>query len=191
FGRFTRSTMHLQAPSFTYTIVEPGLANASLTMGDDMFAEFSLPNVCNPLGDLLTGLMNMIVCPKHLWGEQNVEHVIWYGENEQYNWEIEMLEENRISVKVCQIDDFFGEEGVELLSFTCKFDELVLPIIRSLDEFIKRMGLLNYHQQWQKDEFPLTVFLFLKKYLIENGKWARKEPQGKDILNDEILILLA
>ncbi|MCQ2236854.1 MAG: hypothetical protein MJZ18_07645 [Bacteroidales bacterium] len=183
--------MRFQAPSFTYSIVEPGLANASLTVGDDLFADFSLPNVCNPLGDLLSGFVNMILCPKHLWGEQNLSHIVWYGDDEQYTWEVEMLDANSISVKITQVDDFFGEEGVELLSFECQLDELVLPIIKCLDSMIKQMGLLNYHQQWQKDEFPLTMFLFLKKYLIDNGKWNRKDPQTKDILNDEILMLLA
>lgn len=183
--------MRFQAPSFTYMLVEPGLASASLTVGDDMFADFSLPNVCNPLGDLLTGLVNMVQCPKHLWGEQNLEHIVWYGDDEQYVWEIEMLDANHISVKITQINDFFGEEGVELLSFESQFDELVLPIIKSLDSLIKQIGLLNYQQQWQKDEFPLTMFLFLKKYLIDNGKWNRRAPQGKDVLNDEILMMLA
>lgn len=183
--------MRFQAPTFTYTITEPGLASASLTVGDDMFADFSLPNVCNPLGDLLCGFVNMITCPKHLWGEQNMEHVVWYGDDEQYNWELEMLDENAISVKVTQINDFFGEEGVELLAFECQLDELLLPIVQALDTFVKQIGLLNYQQQWQKDEFPLTYFLFLKKHLIDNGKWNRKEAQKKEILNDEILMLLA
>ncbi|MCQ2216042.1 MAG: hypothetical protein MJZ31_09040 [Bacteroidales bacterium] len=183
--------MRFQAPTFTYSIAEPGVANASLTVGNDMFADFVLPNVCNPLGDLLTGFVEMITCPKHLWGEDNVVRIVWYGEDEQYNWELEMFEENSISVKVSQVNDFFGDEGVELLSFECQLDELLLPIIQSLDTFIKQTGLLNYQQQWQKDEFPLTLFLFLKKHLIDNGRWNRREAQRKEILNDEILMLLA
>lgn len=182
--------MRFQAPTFTYKITEPGLAEASFTMGDS-FADFSLPNVCNPLGDLLGGLVNMIINPIHLWGKQNSQRIVWYGNDEQFYWDLLMLDEGMISVKVSQVNDFFGDEAIELLSFECHLDEFLLPIIQSLDSLIKQMGLLNYHQQWQKDEFPFTFFLFLKKHLIDNGRWTRRNAQRKEILNNEMLILLA
>lgn len=176
---------------FTYELREPGTSFATLKVQDDI-VEFELTNVSNPLGDLTEGLVTMITTPSHLWGEENTCHVIWYGEASTYKWNITYTENNQCHILITESVDFFGDDTESpLVEFDCNFHDLILCFIEELDTFIKRIGLLNYTQTWQKDEFPITQFLFLKKVLIENNKWTSSPDKANGILNDELSMLLA
>lgn len=178
-------------PIFTYELREPGTAFATFKVNDDT-VEFELTNVSNPLGDLMEGLVTMITTPSHIWGEENTCHVIWYGESSTYNWSITYTENNQCHVLLTESVDFFGDDTKSLLlEFDCNFHELILCFVDELDTFIKHVGLLNYTQTWQKDEFPLTQFLYLKKVLIDNNQWPAATNKEKGILNDEFTLLMA
>ncbi len=182
---------HVQ-PIFNYTLRQPGTSVATLTVAE-VKVEFELTNISNPLGDLLEGLVTMITTPAHIWGEENICHVIWYGESSSYNWTIQRTDNNMCSVLITESVDFFGDDTeAELVSFSCEYMQLLTCIITELDIFIKSTGLLNYSQQWQKDDFPITQFLFLKKTLIDNGLWTTtNNNDSHNILRDEVLMLLA
>ncbi|MCQ2203998.1 MAG: hypothetical protein MJZ15_06110 [Bacteroidales bacterium] len=185
--------MYNTQPTFTYCLREPGQAVASLKVNDDE-VDFELTNVSNPLGDLLEGLVTMITTPSQMWGEENVCRVIWYGESSTYNWTISHVDESHCNISIAESVDFFGDDTEsELIEFDCSFLDFIHAVIVELDKFIKAMGLLNYSQMWQKDEFPITQFLFLKKTLIDNGKWddTPSADNHKNVLSDECLMLLA
>jgi hypothetical protein len=63
-------------------------------------------------------------------------------------------------------------------------------MVTALDTFIKKIGLLNYAQVWQKDEFPLTYFLILKKYLILWKIWKASKEES-DVLESEFMMVLS
>jgi len=184
--------MLTKPPKFTYNLHQPGSANATL-IADNIEVEFELTNISNPLGDLLEGLVTMITTPSHIWGEDNVCHIVWYGESSSYNWKIQRIDNDNCNVQITESVDFFGDDTeTELIEFNCQFIQLIQSIISELDTFIKTIGLLNYSQKWQKDDFPITQFLFLKKTLIENNLWAAPEYiDTTNILRNEILMLLA
>lgn len=182
--------MQHNLPKFTYALQQPGTALATFS-ADGCDVEFELTNISNPLGDLLEGLVTMITTPSHIWGEDNVCHVIWYGESSSYNWQVRRVNDEMCNVLITESVDFFGDDTeTELLTFSCPFMQLLHCFVSELDHFIKGIGLLNYSQKWQKDDFPVTQFLFLKKTLIDNGLWASKGAH-ENILNDEIKLLLA
>lgn len=177
-------------PIFKYSLGEPGSSLATLSYNGEE-VEFELVNVCNPLGDLLEGLVTMITTPSHLWGEENVCRVVWYGESSTYNWVITHLDDINCRVSITESVDFFGDDTEsDLIEFECEFLDLISSVVTELDGFIKGMGLLNYTQLWQKDVFPITQFLFLKKTLIDNNKWLYAENK-KCILSDELQLLLS
>ncbi|MCQ2228495.1 MAG: hypothetical protein MJZ13_01970 [Bacteroidales bacterium] len=183
--------MQHEQPSFIYELREPGSATATFKANGEE-VEFELTNVSNPLGDLLEGLVTMITTPSHMWGEENVCRVIWYGDSSTYNWTITHVDDIMCHVKVTESVDFFGDDTEsELLELECSFHDFIYCIISELDKFIKVIGLLNYAQKWQKDEFPITQFLFLKKTLIDNNKWHDQDPNHDNILSNEVLMLLA
>lgn len=178
--------------NFSYELTESGKANASFAY-NDVLINFHLSNVCNPLFDLLEGIVSMITNPKHFWGETNDTQIIWYSENDSYNWYFNFLGNNEIIIKLSKSYDFFEENSADeiLIDFKCNFLDFIFSIINELDSLVKKVGLLNYAQQWQKGEFPITHFLFLKKYLIDNSYWKQSSKKQCDILSDEILLLLA
>ncbi len=182
--------MQTEFPKFTYTLKQPGVAYATLSMNGNK-VEFDLTNISNPLGDMLEGLVGMIITPSHIWSEDNVCHVIWYSESSSYNWHIRRIDDKMCEVQITESVDFFGDDTeTEQLLFSCPFLQLIHCFVSELDHFMKKSGLLNYSQQWQKDDFPVTPFLFLKKTLIDNGLWKNNTNAGKNILADEIKLLL-
>lgn len=174
---------------FGYDLGEPGHASASLEVGGEVI-EFELNNVCNPLGDLLGALETLVSNPTHLWGETNAAAFVWYCDNESYNFQLSLGGHDRLSLRVTQTCEFFGDDEVEVLSSTCLFRELLGAVVRRLDVFIKGVGLLNYHQRWQTDEFPVTSFLFLKKWLLENAPEVYLGEGGGSTLGAEVELLL-
>jgi hypothetical protein len=173
---------------FKYQLTDPGSAVCILEINDHP-VEFRISNAGNPLSDLLRGMVSLIFEPSHIWEEENIQLIDWYGIETSYKWIFSTDDGENVNIKIIEYSDLFDSStGVTKLNEVCLSYDFYLGIISELDKFIKKTGLLNYEQQWQKDEFPLTYFLILKKYLVEKGLW-NSETNGQDILNNEMDIL--
>ncbi|WP_430810657.1 MULTISPECIES: hypothetical protein [unclassified Carboxylicivirga] len=174
---------------FTYELVGVGQV-AGAIKADNQNVIFTLSNNSNPLHDLLKGMINLVFEPSHIWGEDNTSWVDWYEETGGLKWVLSTEDGQVVRVKIIRYDDFFDEaSGKVVLDTAMSLLDFYYGITQSLDVFIKQLGLLNYEQKWQKDEFPITYFLLLKKHLIEKGHWI--PTKGRlGTLSDEIDILL-
>ena len=174
---------------FSYQIAQPGSARGEISR-DGSEVAFDATNHANPLYDLLNGMSGMILNPAHLWGEENQAWIEWYGENGALRWVISTTDGESISIKLYRITDIFDDSGTEVvLEGTCKLNLFFYAVIKELDAMIKEMGLLNYSQKWQKDEFPLTNFLFLKTQLIDKGVWELSKPDNTTLSMEMELLL--
>ncbi|GAF04915.1 hypothetical protein [Saccharicrinis fermentans] len=175
---------------FTYHLHPPGKATGSLLVGNKN-TSFEITNICNPLYDLLKGLVSMVVEPRHLWDEDNTIWVDWFNETSCIKWILNTTDGKDLKIRIISTKDIFDESNAEvILESGCDFMEFCQAIISELDRFIKELGLLNYEQIWKKDEFPITYHLILKKYLIEHKLWKSIDNKT-DNLYDEISILEA
>ncbi len=173
---------------FKYNIVSQGLAQGELTIRGHK-VPFEVTNVSNPLFDLLKGMVSLISEPSHLWDEENICWIDWYHETSGYKLIISTTDGKNLHIKLDYLEDIFNEtEANTLINSICNFHHFYQEVIQELDRLIKSMGLLNYEQLWQKDEFPLTYFLILKKHLIENEKWDASIPETTNFL-DELNLL--
>lgn len=174
---------------FHYALNGPGAATARYVAGG-VESEFELTNVCNPLGDMLSALAQLITHPSQLWEGSNTAAFVWYSEQESYNWTLSVDREGHMSVRVTQTNEFFGDDEVELVRHECATTDFLRCVVVELDSFIKELGLLNYHQLWQTAEFPLTYFLILKRYLSDLGFWDEADAGRSLNLATEIGLLL-
>jgi len=173
---------------FTYTLTAPGTASGSVELNGQK-AEFVVSNAGNPLADLLRGMVSLIFEPSHIWDEENIQLIDWYGNEKSYKWAFSTDDGETIRIKIIEYTDLFDSStAITKLNGACPMLSFYYGIITELDRFIKDTGLLNYEQQWQKEEFPLTYFLILKKHLVERGLWD-KEYKSSGILNNEMDIL--
>lgn len=176
---------------FTYELRESGAANATFAY-NEIVISFHLTNVSNPLNELLEGIASIIRNPSQLWGERNVKVVSWYCGATTYNWNLEMLNNSTLRLRISQGAGFFDDtEEIDLINADLNLHIFINVIISELDSFIKRTGILNYAQLWQKGYFPITDFLFLKKHLIDFNIWTCRTNEPCDTLSDEILLLMA
>lgn len=173
---------------FSYQIKPPGIASGKLTVLSK-HVDFEITNISNPIYDLLKGLVNMIVEPKHLWDEENICWIDWFNETSCVKWVLSTTDGKNLNIKVISSPDIFDDSNAEVsLEGHCGFMDFCHGIILELDRFIKEIGLLNYEQIWRKDEFPLTYLLILKKYLIEHELWENSKTDPGNLL-DELDIL--
>lgn len=177
-------------PDFSFVLEKSGQALVQFS-ADDQFVKIQLTNVSNPLNDLLKGMASLIFEPSHLWGEENLAHIDWYCDDTSYKWIISTEDGASLNIKIQKTGDFFDDaDTVTLLEHTCNFLDFYLAVVRELDFFIKQTGLLNYEQKWQKDEFPITYLLLMKKFLIDKGYWIPNS-RNNGTLSDELILLLA
>jgi len=174
---------------FSYKLTGVGQVEGSIATNSQK-VDFQLSNNSNPLHDLLKGMINLIFEPSHIWGEDNISWVDWYEEMGGLKWVLSTEDGQTIHIKIIRFEDFFDESsGKVVIDQSLGMLDFYYSIIQRLDVLIKKEGLLNYEQKWQKDEFPFTYFLLLKKHLIEKGHWIpTKERLGT--LSDEIDFLL-
>jgi hypothetical protein len=176
--------------SFSYDLTETRKAQGSFNYGKKEFP-FEVTNVSNPIGDLLKAMVSLVQKPSHLWDEENKTIIEWYSEESIYFLELSSSDGKNISVSLIKSDGAFGiETSKKQLSFTTPFKQFYLTIILELDQLLKEKGLLNYAQHWEKDEFPLTWFLILKKYLINWKMWTASMEEA-DILESEFMMILS
>lgn len=176
--------------NFTYELSSGGKASGQVVL-NNYEVSFNVNNSGNPLYELLKGMVKLIFEPSHIWGEDNFSWIDWYDGPSCLRWIISTDDGVKMDVKLIKYDDTFDESS-GILAAEGSIDMVVFysAIIQKLDRLIKRTGLLNYEQQWQNDEFPLTYFLLLKKYLIEKGSWV---PTNEKVmsLSDEMDFLMA
>ncbi|MFT3740399.1 MAG: hypothetical protein QM786_16755 [Breznakibacter sp.] len=175
---------------FEYRLKGSGSAEGSFALADKSFA-FELGNVSNPLADLLNGLVGMILEPSHIWGDDNAAWVEWYGRSSAWRWLLSTSDGQHLHVTINQSTDMFEDTASRnVLEGECLFDGFMVAVVAELDALIKHTGLLNYAQQWQKDEFPLTNFLFLKKQLVDKGIWPQTSLPDENLRLETNLLLL-
>jgi hypothetical protein len=175
---------------FKYDLAGTGKAKGHFVI-EDTKLNFHTLNVCDPLGDLLQAMVSIIQEPSHLWDEENRAVVEWYCDEFILVLDLSSPDGNTIHLHLTQTAIPLGEEmPLRKISGIFELKDFYLTIIVELNNLIRQKGLLNYAQLWQKNEFPLTYFLILKKYLI-NWKIWKPDVSDNDILESEFMMILA
>jgi hypothetical protein len=175
---------------FKVKLSETGLVKGYFEL-DEENLPFEATNASNPVGDLLKAMVSLVQEPAHLWGEENATAVEWYCDDYIFVLEFSSSDGKALELSITRNSAPFGEQvPMVTISGTIELELFYLTIIKELDEMIKRLGLLNYAQLWQNDEFPLTWFLLLKKYLIEWKRWSPSLEES-DVLESEFMMILS
>ena len=175
---------------FHFALGDPGTAVATY-IANGVESEFYLTNVCNPLGDMLCSIAQLLTNPSQIWEGSNTAAFTWYSEGDTYDWTLNVHSDDMMTIRTLQTSDFFGNEAIEIVNVKCHIDDFVGCVVSELDKFIKSIGLLNYQQQWKTAEFPLTYFLILTRNLIERGHWTPEYAGDSLNISTETQILMS
>ncbi len=176
--------------SFNYDLIANGRAKALLVVDEEQWG-FEVSNQGDPLRELLDNMCAMILTPSHLWEEQNQFVTDWFCDLIGVRWTLSTPDAVKLYVRLAVFDDIFDEESGNVIFETeCSYLDFYCAIIKELDCFIKKVGLLNYKQKWHNQGFPLSSFLFLKKTLIDKGVW-KPNSKASQAFNDEMELLMA
>lgn len=178
---------------FKFDIKEVGIAVAKFLIGsaNDEEEEFELTNICDPIGDLLRGLVQMLQKFQSGTDEENIYHITWYNDNECFNWALTLANDGQLNVQITESNSFFGDEIFEAVNTTCSVSAFIKAIVTELDSYIKRVGLLRYLELWGgNNEFPITYLIYLKKYLMDIGQWPDDAKQNDGLLSSECQLIV-
>jgi hypothetical protein len=175
---------------FKYDLSETGKVKGFFELNQKTLP-FEVTNASNPLSDLLKAMASLVQEPAHLWGEVNATAVEWYGDECIFVIEFSSNDGKTLLLSITRNSAPFGEPVPTItISGSIDLEQFYLTIIKELDGIIKHLGLLNYAQMWKNDEFPLTYFLLLKKYLIEWKRWTPSLEES-DVLESEFMMVLS
>lgn len=175
---------------FQYTLKEMERGQGFFDDGS-LRIDFETTNDSNPLSDLLKAMISIVQTPSHLWDEENSAVIEWYCESYILLIDISSADGKMLNINITKTAGPFGEEiETQSINEEILLTDFYLIIIKELDQLIKAKGLLNYIQMWKQDEFPLTYFLTLKKYLINWKIWI-PDTVDSDILESEFMMILA
>ena len=171
---------------FKYGLTKPGIASGMIEVNGHP-VEFEVDNLSDPLTDLLREMVSLIFEPSHIWNEENIQWIDWFGINTNLKWAFSTNDGDSINIKVIEYADLLDNSTDNTkIKGKCGFTGLYLAITKVLDKFIKNTGLLNYEQKWQNEEFPRTYFLILKNILLRKG-FGNRHPINREFLMVKLL----
>jgi hypothetical protein len=192
--------------TFTYKLTGKGWAAGKLEI-DKQLLEFEVSYLCDPLADLLEGLVE--ITPGYATTNFNEDvsdnemTFIWQGEPWGYKWLLKFNSFDSLVIQVITISDIYDEadEGQICINSTCNYFDFVSTVIEELTLLLKKHGLVGYHETWAgKADFPISNFLKLKHFIktkkaLEIMSVETLNPEDKynrtevTIINDELKLL--
>jgi hypothetical protein len=194
---------------FEYELEGAGWSKAYLKIGDTEVVFPAISYLCNPITDLLDGLLCILeewdMIPRHgknvKFSSNYASAFTWEDEPDGYKWEFKRYGESQIRVIIKSLysddvsDAYCSKKGLDAI---VDFKTFLAAILKAIDKLIKDYGLLGFRANWVSSgeeylQFPLSQFLELKHYLLY-GKilYLNKEGTTENwSLNKELQLLNA
>ncbi|MED4452102.1 hypothetical protein [Metabacillus fastidiosus] len=164
---------------FKYYLSGIGWATCNVEINTQKL-EFTVSYLTNCLDNFLKSLMylNSFCVPK--CEVRKKTECEWEGEPEGIVWSFELKEKNSLFIEVMYYEDLYNKDSSQTLIKTeYQYDEFLRIVLIELDALIRKHGIIGYREQWSDSEFPLSTFLKLKHYIINNKKYPVKEVIGE------------
>lgn len=137
-------------------------------------SSFNVTYVSDCLGDLLSALLLLNSnCVSKEDGLRTVTSCHWNSEPCITTWNF-TLKSNGILQVIVKCDAMEGNEDKTDIDTECPYDNLLELIILKVDSLIKEHGIVGYKENWDH-EFPMSTFLILKNYLLNNKTYSLEE----------------
>jgi hypothetical protein len=120
----------------------------------------------------------------------------WDSEPAVHLWRMERISKDKVQIDItCYEYGIKTDPGKKEFSEECDFNEFIKEVVKALEALLKDHGIIGYRKQWYAQDFPLSSYLQLKYYLMnEKGfptkisnpdEWNRKVESN---INEELEI---
>lgn len=164
---------------FEYQLIDVGLAEVYFAHGPRSIRFKEVNNWSDALGDLVGGLIELIegykwhdvpadVSPERTLVERSdIVELMWYSDPAGWKWSMELYHDLKLDIRVRYFDDVYAEgaDGWEMVSVTTHLIELLTEVIRSMDDILRKYGIIQYKETWGQHDFPLARYLILCRFL--------------------------
>jgi hypothetical protein len=160
--------------NFTYCLQSIGWVNIHLQIGESEF--YINPSyLTEPLIDLVKSIELLMPECVPLDEVKKVVQFEMDSEPAIHVWKIEKLSEKRIEIEIT-----YYEDGIKSLpgkiefKQQCDLNEFIESIVNSMETLLKKHGFIGYRKQWYAQEFPLSSYIQLKNYLVQESNFPIK-----------------
>lgn len=169
---------------FNYKITTPGWATCKLETSTQQFS-FDASWITHALKDFLAAILALNPDTNPEFYEKETE-CSWYQEPGLIEWEFKVSDikstEENLFFTVKQYEDDSGRLRPFIdVKFSCNYDKFVTSIVTSLEFLLKEDGLVGYSEMWGGVDFPLSDYLKLKQYTINQSLF----PTVTTVFNDD------
>ncbi|MBP1995516.1 hypothetical protein [Paenibacillus eucommiae] len=182
---------------FEYKLTGLGWADGYIEI-DKSECYFTASYLSNALNDFLDALLNIIpgcVPDDELKVSSSFE---WEAEPAGTQWTLTRLEDGNIHVKVVFYSDLYLKFDPEIqVDSICSTNDFVNAVVKELEILIRTHGIIGYRKCWSNHDFPISSFLILKNFSLNNThiEVTDYEHKGcqlvKTDLGDDIKLLLS
>lgn|GEM_PF-3672765 len=202
--------MNIKDIIFQFHLKGYGWAESRLSISGQN-AGFEVSYLCDPIYDLLQGLLS--ITPEY--AAQNFDtkksesecSFLWRGEPKSYLWNFEVLEKEKLKIRITSSDEYCGgqytmdqmktpppDEKIEM-DVTCEFHSFLKTVIWEFDRLIKDYGLVRIDDSWDhssEGSFPIAAFLKLKHKVLYGSRypWAEETEKVSCRLKSDLELLL-
>lgn len=153
---------------FTYKLNNIGWVDVYLQIGNtEMY--FYPSYLSEPLVDLVRSIELLL---PECSSEDEVRNVVqfdWDSEPAIHNWVIERISEEKVRIKIVLYKDGIKTIPGELVLLEeCELKQMIYEVVNSMEVLLKNHGIIGYRKQWCAQDFPISSYLQLKYYLLNN-----------------------
>lgn len=149
---------------FSYDLQSAGWSSVQLEINNQkLFIDPSY--LSEPLIDLMDGVMSLLpeCVPEDEVKQQSVFE--WNSEPAIHQWILTKIGDINLGIKVWLYKDGkIGEEGKVVFDEVCALNDFVNQLVESLENMLRKYGIVGYKANWLRADFPLSGYLKLKYY---------------------------
>ncbi|MCY6369369.1 hypothetical protein [Clostridium ganghwense] len=180
---------------FTYELLGVGWAEVNIEINGQK--SYSSPSyLSDALGDLLNALLRIIPELDYYEGApDNKEFVVWSEEPAETQWTLELVDLDKIRIKIECFEDEDNDNGTIDIDEICNLNQFLSEVVKALDLLLEKHGFIGYKEMWYEYEFPIGAYLNLKYYLDNKSSFPMQEKiqdgekYRKSLIKEELMIL--
>ncbi|WP_461612803.1 hypothetical protein [Clostridium sp. Marseille-QA1073] len=166
---------------FSYKLTGVGVCEGFININGNI-SEFTPYNITDAIGDLLQAIVNIL--EESIDGETEEYYFIWHDNPNQHKWEMYLEDKENIRIKITN-ETYDGETISVDIDTIYEFKDFIREILRECELLLKNHGIIGYRTKWVEYEFPLGLYMKLKKYILSN--MISKE--GSTYISEELDLL--
>lgn len=153
---------------FTYSLQSIGWADIRLKVVESDLS-ITASYLSEPLVDLVRSIELLLPACVPVDEVRSMVQFDMDSEPAIHRWTITTLGDGTIGIQIiCYEDGIDTLPGERVFNERCDLNDFIRAVVQAMDQLLKTHGFIGYRKQWYAQDFPISSYLRLKHYLLNN-----------------------